>query len=109
MQTNGGHGAFSTMYDANDNDTGCRECHATTPIDSRIRDFTVSHNAVSGLAGGFGTTHYQPEHCKVCHTAWQAEPKEWAIDYAGPTCTADCHGVNPPHGAGCLPGSQTDC
>ncbi len=106
--TNSGHALLADYYDGNNNETGCRECHATTPIDPAVRPFS-NHNAVSGPSGGFGTSHFQPASCKVCHTSVQDPPKEWAIDFLESTCTAACHGAGEPHGQGCSPGNQAGC
>lgn len=102
------HTIFDPIYTANNTETGCLECHAGTPINPAVRPFS-NHNAVSGPSGGFGTNHFAPENCKVCHNTYQTEPKEWAIDFSTANCTADCHGVNDPHDAACTPGDQTGC
>ena len=96
------------MYEANDSYTGCRECHSSTPVETALFvPFEDNHNGINGASGGYGTNHWGPAHCKVCHTSRLDPPQEWSIDFSQINCTAACH--TPPHGAGCLPGSQTDC
>lgn len=104
--TNTAHSTLSTIYEANDSTTGCRECHSSTPVENILIMPFTDHNA---RTNNYGISHYLPEHCRVCHTTRLAEPQEWAIDFSQVTCTAACHGSGEPHGAGCLPGNTGPC
>jgi len=108
--TNTAHSAstIAPMYDANDDTNGCRECHSTTPLSSVFPPpFETFHNGLTGISAGYGTNHWGPAHCRVCHTQRLDPPKEWSINYGEINCTAACH--SSPHGEGCTPSNKGPC
>lgn len=105
------HSIFQEIYDGNNTETGCLECHAGTPINPVVRPFS-NHNAPTGPSGGYGTAHYadnRPDDCKVCHNSYQDPPKAWAIDFSSFDCSYACHGTFGPHGTPCTPGDHSGC